>query len=75
MTATLKFPTTRQEGCIFPLAGVPARLLRSGEEFEIDVFLKAERWNNGQVFAKVDGHFGYKMIDPRTVEFVAKSPT
>ena len=69
---TISLPTRCEEGVIFPIDGIPPRTYRTGEEFEIDVWMKAERWSNGQVFAQVPGLYGYVEVNPNTVEFIGK---
>ena len=69
---TISLPTRCEEGVIFAINGIVPRTYRTGEEFAIDVFMKAERWSNGQVFAKLPGFYGYVEINPNTVEFIAE---
>ena len=70
---TISLPNYCAEGAIFAVAGTAPRTYRTGEEFEIDVAMRAERWSNGAIFALVPGFFGHVEINPSTVEFVAKT--
>lgn len=73
---TIQIPTKVTFGKIFEVEGVTPKTLRTGEPFEIDAWLDAEKWSNGQVFAKVKDSYGIetvKLIDPVTVEFIAKN--
>lgn len=67
---TVKIPTSHQKGKIFAIDGIEPRIMRTGEIFDIDGWMDAERYSNGQVFTSVDGT--WRMVDPRTVDFCCK---
>ena len=67
---TIKLPTRRTRGAVFPIDGVQARDLR-GAPIELDTFEKAEQWSNGDVFL-LERDFTPR-VDPRTIQFVARS--
>lgn len=69
-TTTIKLPTRRTRGAVFPIEGVQPCDLR-GAPLELDAAEKAERWSNGDVFL-VERDFTPR-VDPRTVQFVARS--
>jgi hypothetical protein len=67
---TFTFPLLEARGAVFTIEGVQPLDVR-GATIEIDVFEKAEKWSNGDIFL-LDRKFAVR-VDPRTIQFVART--